>query len=86
MHQHMLLGAIPTCPKCGKHQDGATGGDRAPMNGDYCVCYYCATISRYNVIDNNYTLIAATDEDIEIAKQSGIYTQLFILQELVKCR
>lgn len=39
------------CPKCGVENDGAAGvGDNkrnVPKPGDYTICVYCETISRY---------------------------------------
>ena len=36
------------CPWCGKENDGAAGGDRAPEDGDFGVCLYCANLLVYS--------------------------------------
>lgn len=84
MYDHHLISGTPICPSCDKDQDGALGGQRAPKNGDYCICAYCATITRYKVIDNKYSLYIATGRDFEIAQQDGLYAHLCILQEYIK--
>ena len=86
MHEHHLLGEVPKCPHCKRNQDGAYGKRRAPVNGDYCICVYCATISRYLIKDNNYTLIIATEKDFQIALEDGIYIELMAAQQLVKSK
>lgn len=85
-HQHKLSGDPPICPVCNKQQDGATGGDRAPKEGDYCICIYCATISVYHLNNNTYTLTQATEQDFEVAKQEGVYDEIKNLQTLIQLK
>ena len=40
------------CPKCGQVQDCATplNGDRPPSEGDFAICYACASICRFTLL------------------------------------
>lgn len=74
----------PVCPDCNKKQDGAVGFDaQMPREGDYCICAYCATISRYAVDNGEYKLRKATEEDFDVAAECGILAELVRAQALV---
>lgn len=84
MKEYLLPGTPPSCPNCKKNQDGAFGGNRMPQDGDYCVCIYCATISRYEVTDDTYALRVATEQDLEVARREGILAHLYATQDYAK--
>lgn len=84
MNTYQLPGEPPHCPNCNKKQDGATGEDRMPETGDYCVCFYCATISRYEVTNGVYKLKQATEQDLNNAQEAGVLGQLYAIQDFVK--
>lgn len=84
MNKHLLPGDPPHCPNCKREQDGAFGGSRMPQQGDYCVCFYCATISCYEVADGAYTIRQATEQDIDRALQEGILAQLYVTRDYIK--
>jgi hypothetical protein len=61
------------CPACGTGLDGATSfeSERAPLEGDYSVCAYCAAICRFGehgqlVAATMRELLALQDADLEL--------------------
>ena len=60
-----LTGNIrPTCPHCGKPQNGFTHLEKKehPLPNDFGVCFYCASVSIY---DDKLMLRVATPEEVE---------------------
>lgn len=86
MHQHTLYGKTPTCPNCGKKQDGALGGKNAPRDNSVCVCAYCACINIFEVTGNIYKLHIATEEELEAIRQEGLLERIYALQDFVKLK
>ena len=62
------------------------GGPLPPESGDYCICAYCGTVSRYTIIKNNYYLSEATKEDFDIAKANGILDGILAMQSIIKLK
>lgn len=64
------------------HKD--TGGDAVPAPGDFTICYYCATVSRF---DKDMNLIPLTDEDMGyLQKHPDVLTTLQKASFLIKQR
>jgi hypothetical protein len=78
-----------SCPHCMALHECASNikGHGAPQNDDFGVCFNCGELNVY-VVDKNgaYSLRKPTNEDIEVAIQSGCINQILIAQSLIKTR
>lgn len=79
------------CPTCDKMLDGFSGLEesqegRGPKDGNFTICFYCASIHTYG---NNLTkLNACTESDLEKLKLEDVevWNQLIITQQYIKSR
>jgi hypothetical protein len=72
------------CPSCNKFLDGATpvGHDeRSPSEGDFTICFSCGVILRYG---KDLKGEVPTEEQIELAKKSGIFETLENIKKQLK--
>jgi hypothetical protein len=75
------------CPHCDFMLNSSTGFDRKKVtDGDFTICAQCAGVCIYIVSDNKYSLRAATERDIDIAKEQGLYHEIEQLIDFIKSK
>jgi len=76
------------CPYCETLLDsaaGATPNDK-PKNNDITICVECAAVCLYVIQDGTVALRKITEQEIDQAKQEGIWFQIEDMVDFVKSK
>lgn len=73
------------CPYCNAIIDALTSFNKIEVkHDDFTICSVCAGVCNWIVIDNKYSLRKSTEEDIDHAKEIGMYGDIEELIDFIK--